>query len=136
MLCTCFDGASVMSGSKGGVHALLQRELNKEIPYTHCLNHQLHLVISHVCAKIDEVPDMFATCNGLYKFFRKFAVSQLYKDQHLQRLLEIRWTSHLAVCKVILKNYSEITEVLVALSKNHGELSVEAKGYLVSVSKL
>ena len=35
-----------MSGSKGGVHALLQRELNKEIPYTHCLNHQLHLVIA------------------------------------------------------------------------------------------
>ena len=28
MLCTCFDGASVISGSKGGVHALLQRELN------------------------------------------------------------------------------------------------------------
>ena len=52
MLCTGFDGASVMSGSKGGVHALLQRELNKEIPYTHCLNHQLHLVISHVCTKI------------------------------------------------------------------------------------
>ena len=92
------------------------------------------MVISHVCAKIDEVADMFATCNGLYKFFRKFAVSQLYKGQHLQRLLEIRWTGHLAVCKVILKNYSEITEVLLALSKNHGELSVEAKGYLVSVS--
>ena len=92
------------------------------------------MVISHVCAKIDEVADMFATCNGLYKFFRKFAVSQLYKGQHLQRLLEIRWTGHLAVCKVILKNYSEITEVLLALSKNHGELSVKAKGYLVLVS--
>ena len=92
------------------------------------------MVISLVCAKIDEVADMFATCNGLYKFFRKFAVSQLYKGQHRQRLLEIRWTDHLAVCKVILKNYSEITEVLLALSKNHGDLSVEAKGYLVSVS--
>ena len=103
ILCTCFDGASVMSGSKGGVHALLQKELQKEIPYIHCLNHQLHLVISHVCGKIDEVADMFAACNGLYKFFRKFEVSQLYKGQHLQRLLEIRWTGHLNVCKIILK---------------------------------
>ena len=34
MLCSCFDGASVMSGSKGSIHALLQRELNKKIPYT------------------------------------------------------------------------------------------------------
>ena len=136
ILCTCFDGASVMSGSKGGVHALLQKELQKEIPYIHCLNHQLHLVISHVCGKIDEVADMFATCNGLYKFFRKFEVSQLYKGQHLQRLLEIRWTGHLNVCKIILKNYSDIVEVLLTLSKSHGKLSVEAKGYLASVSSV
>ena len=49
------------------------------------------------------------------------------------RLLEIRWTGHLNVCKIILKNYSDIVEVLLTLSKSHGELSVEAKGYLGSV---
>uniref|UniRef100_H3ADQ8 TTF-type domain-containing protein n=1 Tax=Latimeria chalumnae TaxID=7897 RepID=H3ADQ8_LATCH len=68
-LCSCFDGAKVMSGCKGGVQKLLQEKLNKEIPYTHCLNHQLHLVVTHVCEKSSGVADMFSNCNSLYKFF-------------------------------------------------------------------
>jgi len=47
ILSQCYDGASVMSGSKGGVQKLLQEKLGKAIPYVHCLNHQLHLVVVH-----------------------------------------------------------------------------------------
>ena len=47
ILSQCYDGASVMSGSKGGVQKLLQEKLEKTIPYIHCLNHQLHLVVVH-----------------------------------------------------------------------------------------
>ncbi|CAH0384780.1 unnamed protein product [Bemisia tabaci] len=45
MLSQCYDGASVMSGSDGGVQALIQKKLKKIIPYVHCFNHKLHLVV-------------------------------------------------------------------------------------------
>lgn len=32
----CYDGASVMSGVRGGVQALLQQRLGRHIPYIHC----------------------------------------------------------------------------------------------------
>lgn len=44
----CYDGSSVMSGTRGGVQALLQNKLARYMPYVHCYNHQLHLVVVHV----------------------------------------------------------------------------------------
>lgn len=44
----CYDGAPVMSGGMGGVQAVIARELQREIPYIHCFNHQLHLVLKKV----------------------------------------------------------------------------------------
>jgi len=37
ILSQCYDGASVMSGTHGGVQKLLQDELQREVPYVHCL---------------------------------------------------------------------------------------------------
>lgn len=36
-----------MKGYKTGVSKRLQDELDKIIPYVHCFNHHLHLVIIH-----------------------------------------------------------------------------------------
>ena len=36
-----------MSGQHGSVQTKLQEKLQKEIPYVHCFNHQLHLVVVH-----------------------------------------------------------------------------------------
>ncbi|CAM4539646.1 unnamed protein product [Lepidochelys kempii] len=46
-LCSWFGSANVVSGCKGGVQMLSQQKL-KQIPYTHCLNHQLPLVVTCV----------------------------------------------------------------------------------------
>ena len=56
ILSQCYDGASVMSGVRGGVQALLQKKLARYVPYVHCYNHQLHLIVVHAmqsepCAK-------------------------------------------------------------------------------------
>lgn len=47
ILSQCYDGACVMSGVRGGVQALLQKKLARYVPYIHCYNHQLHLVVVH-----------------------------------------------------------------------------------------
>ena len=43
ILSQCYDGARVMSGQEGGIQKLIQNKLNREVPYIHCFNHQLHL---------------------------------------------------------------------------------------------
>ncbi|KAK9526374.1 hypothetical protein VZT92_015078 [Zoarces viviparus] len=45
-----YDGASLMAGKHGGVQKRLQEKLQRDIPYVHCFNHQLHLVVSHALA--------------------------------------------------------------------------------------
>ena len=91
-----YDGASLMSGKHGGVQKLLQQKLDREIPYVHCYNHQLHLVVIHALAVEKAVTDFFSVCNMLYKFCRKPTVAILYKGETLKRLLDQRWTGHFA----------------------------------------
>uniref|UniRef100_H2ZUD4 TTF-type domain-containing protein n=1 Tax=Latimeria chalumnae TaxID=7897 RepID=H2ZUD4_LATCH len=70
MLSQCYDGASLMSGRHGGVQKLMQEKLEREIPYIHCFNHQLHLVIVHAMSSERGVEEFFNVCDSLYKFIR------------------------------------------------------------------
>ncbi|MGH0146319.1 UNVERIFIED_CONTAM: hypothetical protein FKN15_016990 [Acipenser sinensis] len=93
----CCDGASVMSGVNGGVQALLQRKLGRHIPYLHCYNHQLHLVVVHAI---------------LYAFLHRHYITQKCNGPSLKRLLEIHWTSHLEVTKCVVDNQDLILDKL------------------------
>ena len=63
-----------MSGRLGGVHALISQRIEREVPYIHYFNHQLHLVVAHVCEmpvvheKKPVVREYFDMCNLLSKF--------------------------------------------------------------------
>ncbi|KAM3613074.1 uncharacterized protein V6R79_019711 [Siganus canaliculatus] len=75
----CYDGASVMSGVRGGVQALHQKQLARYVPYSHCYNHQLHLVVVHgmqseLCAQ-----RFFDLVRSLHKFFQHHHMSQKYE---------------------------------------------------------
>ena len=47
-LSQCYDGASVMSGKKGSVMKLISDRLGGLVPYMHCFNNQLYLIIDIV----------------------------------------------------------------------------------------
>ncbi|XP_013777648.1 zinc finger protein 862-like [Limulus polyphemus] len=137
----CYDGASVMSGRSGGVQKLLQERLGLSVPYVHCLNHQLHLVVVHAISAVDvDMDAFFGTCNILYNFIRKPTVSVHYTGQALKRLLEQRWTDHLATVKVITGSYKAILTILLGIATNENntylpELVVEAIGLLKLIKK-
>jgi len=58
ILSQVYDGAVAMSGEHGGVNKrLLQEREGREIPYVHCLNHQLHLVVVHTLSEDQAVQD-------------------------------------------------------------------------------
>ena len=138
ILSQCYDGASVMSGKHGGVQKLLQDKLGREIPYIHCFNHQLHLVVVHALSEEGDIRNFFAVCGMLYNFFRKPTVAVYYKGNTLKRLLDQRWTGHLATVSVILKNMEDITAVLSEVNGNTkctSDVTVEAAGLLYHVKQ-
>lgn len=51
ILSLCYDRASVMSGKEGGMQKLIQNKLNRDVPYIHYFNHQLHLVVMHAISE-------------------------------------------------------------------------------------
>jgi len=133
-----YDGASVMAGKNGGVQRILQEREDREIPYIHCFNHQLHLVVVHAMSAERPVKDFLHVCGELYNFFRKPTVSLHYNGEKLKRLLEQRWTGHLATVTTILRSFEPITSLLqeICESRTRGaDMRMEATGLLREVSE-
>ncbi|KAG9268359.1 hypothetical protein AMEX_G17325 [Astyanax mexicanus] len=138
ILSQVYDGASLMSGKHGGVQKLLQQKLDREIPYVHCYNHQLHLEVIHALAVEKAVIDFFSVCNMLYKFCRKPTVAILYKGETLKRLLDQRWSGHFATVSVILKSFDDLSILLREITSNRAfgaDLRIEATGLWKSMSE-
>jgi len=134
----CFDGASVMSGCRGGVQKLLQDQTRRTIPYVHCYNHRLHLVVVHSMEWEAKAKRFFGLCEQLYVFFRRQFPSNIYEGKTLKRLLEQRWTGHLDSAKIVMDNRNDILATLEAASNSNevnGDLAVEAAGLHVNVLK-
>ena len=132
ILSQCYDGASVMAGKYGGVQKLLQEKLQKEIPYIHCLNHQLHLVVIHAIGENDEVRKALDVCKILYKFVQRSILSQLYKGTMLQHLLEQRWSGHLSTITAVIKNHQHLIDLMESCEDlvPDSDICVEAAGLL------
>ncbi|KAL0968294.1 hypothetical protein UPYG_G00264930 [Umbra pygmaea] len=138
ILSQVYDGAALMSGKRGGVQKILQDRLGREIPYVHCLNHQLHLVVVHAMSAETALLEFFEVCDSIYKFCRKPTVAMHYKGAHLKRLLAQRWTGHLATVSVILKSFNDIKSILTNADTvlNYGaETRMEATGLLRETSE-
>lgn len=134
ILSQCYDGTSVMSGRKGGVQAILQKHLDRNIPYVHCCNHRLHLVIIKAINDVSEAKQFFDQCSMLYNFLRKGSIAKKYEGQSLVRLLEQRWSGHLHVTKIVYNNYKQILHTLEEVKlhrKQDGVNIAESTGLLM-----
>ena len=132
ILSQVYDGALVMSGKHGGVQRLLQEKEKRNIPYLHCFNHQLHLVILHSLSADEEILDFFDTCRSLYNFFKKPTVAVNYTETTLKRLLEKRRSGHFAALSTILSSFGDISTVLQDISaariRTNTDARIEATG--------
>ena len=108
----CLEDTTYMSGRYGGVQKKIQETSNKRIPYVHCFNHQLHLVVVHTLKAIDDVKRFFDTCSSLYNFIRRPKLSSIYTSAKLKRLMGLCWSGHLETTSAILTNYHNIIDVL------------------------
>ena len=139
LLAQCYDGASVMSGKHAGVQKRICNEVNRDVPYVHCFNHQLHLIVVHLCEKVDIIRNFFHTCQMLNDFFGRPKVRALYQKSGataLARLMEQRWSGHLKTVKSILDNFDDIISILDSFSgSDFPEMSVIAAGLKKAINQ-
>lgn len=125
LLSQCYDGAPVMSGKDGGVQALIQKQLKRKIPYVHCSNHRLHLVVVKCLECEDRVQQFFDHCSTLYNFFKKSKVRNFYNGQQIVRLLPQRWSGHYDITKIIYANFKNILNCLETVREKREEFDSE-----------
>ena len=105
LLSQLYDGDSVMSGKKGSCK-YISDTFERDIPYVHCFNHQLHLIVVDVCESITEIKYLFTQLNIINKFFKKLAVHTYFKDTflggHLSICIPIRW----------IENYKTLSDII------------------------
>jgi hypothetical protein len=139
LIAQSYDGASVMAGAHGGVQALISQKLGKDISYIHCLNHQIHLAVVGTLASHKDVRQYLERCEELYKFFRRQQVANIYTGDTLKRLMQHRWSGHLATIEIIIENKAEIESALTKLSESEGpssrDIMILASGFLAQISK-
>lgn len=122
IICQCYDGAAVMNGYKSGVMKRLQDATGNVIPYVHCMNHRLRLVIIETVKKVNGIAEFFEQIQLIYTSFKKPKIKKLYEGSALKRLLDTRWTGHYQTTKVVHENYSKIVDTLIKVKNDKNNL--------------
>ena len=141
LIAQCCDGASVMSGKSDGVQAILQERLHRSIPYIHCFNHRLHLIVMHVCNNLNYVRQYFDTSRLVNKFLSKFKVMMVFKNfggSAPPKLLEHRWSGHHFVAKLLVEKHDIIAKTFdhfVSIDLSNAELTITATGLLTTIRR-
>ena len=115
----CYDGASVMSGHRGGLQALLSVNCGRVVLYIHCFCHKLHLVITDIITDIPAIGDHYSLVKSL------------------KRLLDTRWSGHRDCAHVISSEFMEIIRCLDACCSSRdvqSEHRIIARGLLTQIS--
>lgn len=135
-----FDGASVMSGNRGGVHVILKKTFPHAV-YVHCSSHRLNLVLSTAAKVSPGVSTFFDVINSLHTFMTgahrhaKFLEIQKQmrpgkKTLELEQSCDVRWSSWSNAVSKVLTLLGPILETLATFSESSGQTKIEADSLL------
>ncbi|KAJ6639284.1 Zinc finger protein [Pseudolycoriella hygida] len=83
ILSQCYDGAKVISGNNGGIRRIIQNKIKRLIPYVHCINHRLHLVVIASINGVYLAKSFFENVKLIYSFFRRTKVQAAYNGKSI-----------------------------------------------------
>ena len=131
-----YDGASVMSGVRGGVQKLIKDMCDSPIPFVHCASHNLNLVINDAVESLPDNTRFFETMQDIFNFFGKSLkrwreLQEISDNSHvtLKKLCTTRWTSRIDSVRALRDRYVHVLKMLTKLSllsKNSKERSTAA----------
>ena len=131
LVCLACDGASVMTGCRGGVGALLRHDAPCMITL-HCMAHRLELALKDVAKKVKLYETVNSILISLYYFYHNSPLNhgmlkrsyQAFKEEKDGQLLiparagGTRWISHqIRAINSILKSYKYIVAHLEQVGK-------------------
>ena len=104
-----YDGASVMSGCRGGLQFFICEFCGRLVIYIYTYIHSLFLPQatfgSDCCygGGIDEIKEHFGWLSALYTFYKLAAVKEIHGGNSLKRLIDTRCNQQKLYVKTILK---------------------------------
>lgn len=146
IIAQCYDGATVMSGERGGLQAKM-KEIHPYAMYIHCLAHKLNLVVVDACADIKSSANFFGVLEALHVHFSKPGNHAHLKElrehlgikegvRELNSLSTTRWSCRYNNCKAVLTNFAAIKNALEDEAEQfRSKNAVEATGLLTHITK-
>ena len=117
----CYDGASVMSGTKNGVAKLICDDEPRAV-YTHCYVHALNIVVHDTLKQCRTMKSCPETVNEIVKLVKNLpkcdAAFQRLKQTFSSEstgiwvLCPTRWTVYAVLLESVLDNYEELLSLL------------------------
>lgn len=103
-----------MNGYKSGVKKRLEDAVGKTVPYVHCFNHRLRLVIIDTVRQISSIREFFDQIQLIYHTFKKPKITKIYEGSKIiiKNLIETRWTGHFRATISVCRNFRGIVETL------------------------
>lgn len=145
LVSAAFDGASNMSGHRGGVQALL-KEVAPKLIFVHCRSHLLQLALVKASTMVIEIKQVLSALTSLYSLFSRSPVRlgvlkqiQMAVDGIYHKLVQpgaTRWLSYEGSVTVVLKHYGSICLALESIYTEAGDLSSTAGGLLLTFRKV
>ena len=132
----CYDGASSMSGAKGGVAKLINDDEPRAV-YTHCYGHALNLSVGDTVKQCRVMRFALGTVYEISKLIKKSPK----KDTSFQKLKQelapdtpgfrvicpTRWTVRAASLQSVLDNYEVLLGVWTEAQEGHLDSEIRAR---------
>jgi len=133
----CFDGASTMSGSTGGVQGKIKEKNNRSF-FVHCYGHCLNHVLVDSIGRHNRITfDFFGNMQLIYNFIEgsctRHAVLENFvnltntKLKTLKSISTTRWASRSEAISAVKENYSSILAAIEEIIDNTKQSDVRAK---------
>ena len=132
----CYDGASVMSGTKSGVAATISSEEPRAV-FTHCYGHSSNLAVGDTVRQSKLMKSALETVSEISKLIKKSpkrdAMFQKLKHEIAQDcpgfrvLCPTRWTVHAASMNSVLDNYEVLLGVWEESKESRLDSDVKAR---------
>ena len=132
----CYDGASSMSGAKGGVAKLINNDEPRAV-YTHCYGHALNLSVGDTVKQCRIMRSALSTVYEISKLikkspkrdtsFQKFKQELAPDTPGFRVICPTRWTVRAASLQSVLDNYEVLLGVWTEAQEGHLDSEIRAR---------
>lgn len=135
-----YDGASVMSGEKAGVNALIKQDY-PHAHYVHCYAHKLNLIMAQATSQNTQVRIFFADINEIPAFFsnspQRVRILDEIVGKRFPGVSNIRWNFKSRLVETVYEHQESLVNCLEEIEEHSKQSSTiaQARGLLLRIQQ-